>query len=254
MAILLDAPLVTTINGFDAAQANGQSIALSGGEIAPIPGRLEITTAPDGSSALMSRINPTDTLTYGGIRSEIDYVPEANAERWYVWDVYFPTDLIPDTALSFMQIHDSPDDGESPVKFPNFEFMLLGGDVYCMVPLSAPSEATATGRRPRGTSIGAVRGRWATCAIHTNWATDTSGFLRVFYDGRLLVKEWFRACGYADAVGPYIKLGLYDFPHVGISRSYEAFYRNVKVYGTGYSVRDVLGFQPAPMRSSQLIF
>ncbi len=254
MALLLDAPLTETINGFDAAQANGQSVVLSGGETVAISGYLEISTAPDGSRALLSRINPTDAETYGGIRSEIDWTPEANAERWYVWEVFHPAGFSDAEMLSFMQVHDSPDGGESPVKFPNFEFMTQGGKVFCMVPLNCPSEATSMGRVPAGQRVDLVTGRWVQCALHTNWATDTTGFLEVFYHGELLAREWFRACGYADAVGPYLKLGLYDFSHGGISETCRAWYRKVKVYSTGHTATEVLGDLPLPCRLKQIVF
>ena len=254
MALLLDAPLTSTINGFDAAQANGQSVALVGGEVAPIPGYLEITAAPDGSTALRSRIHPGDALTYGGIRSEIDWIPEANAERWYVWEVFHTTGFSSAEQISFMQIHDSPDGGESPVKFPNFEFMSQGGKVFCMVPINCPAETSSAGRVPAGQQLDLVTGRWVRCALHTNWATDSTGYLEVFYDGNLLAREWFRACGYADAVGPYIKLGLYDFTHGGLSASYAAYYRNARVYSSGHAAYDVLGVQPRPIQLKQLVF
>ncbi len=254
MALLLDAPLVTSINGFDAAQAIGQSVALSGGEVSPIPGRLDICTAPDGAMGLRSLIAPSDALTYGGIRSEIDWIPEANAERWYVWEVFHPAGFAGSEQISFMQIHDSPDGGESPVKFPNFDFMTQGGKVFCMVPLNCPSEATSTGRVPAGQRVDLVTGRWVQCALHTNWATDTTGFLEVVYDGNLLAREWFRACGYADAVGPYLKLGLYDFSHGGISKEYVVWYRNCKVYSSGHTATDLMGELPSPCRLKQIVF
>ncbi len=252
MALLFSAPLTSTVTEFDSAQANGV-IADPRGLVAPIPGYLEINSAPDGSSALMSRITPTDAETYGGIRSEVDYAPEANAERWYVWDVFHPDGFQSTNVLTFMQIHDSPDGGESPVKYPNFEYLTQGGFVYCTVPINCPDETSSNGRFPRQQRAPLVTGRWVTCAIHSNWATDTTGFLEVYYDGRLLAKEWNRACGYADAVGPYWKLGLYEFAHAGLSVEARAWYRNAKLYSTGHTAGSVLGVDPAPTRLTQLI-
>lgn len=247
MALILDAPLTSTVTGFDAAQAIGLSVDPRG-LVAPIPGRIEISISPDGSSALLSRITPTDALTYGGIRSEIDWIPEANAERWYVWQVYFPAGFSPTEQISFMQIHDSPDGGESPVKYPNFEFMTQSGMVYCTVPRDCPSEATSNGRFPGGYRVAAVTGRWVTCCLHTNWATDSTGFLECWYDGQLVAREWGRACGYTDAVGPYWKLGLYNFAGGGLSATYSAWYRNAKAYSTGHVAREVIGAEPSSPR------
>ena len=249
MAVLLDAPLTGTFTGFDAAQAINTTVDPRG-LVAPIPGRIEINTAPDGATAAMSCITPSDPLTYGGIRSEFDWTPEAAhaggaaAERWYVWQVYFPQDLNPGEQISFMQIHDSPDGGESPVKYPNFEFMVQNGVVFATVPLNVPSELTSTGRPLNGVRVPVVRGRWVTCALHTNWASDVTGYLDAYFDGIRIGREWLRASGYTDAVGPYWKLGLYDFTHNGIATTYRAWYRNAKVYSTGHSEQEVLGAAP----------
>lgn len=250
MALLFSAPLTSTVTEFDAAQANGV-INDPRGLSAPIPGYLEINAAPDGSSALMSRITPADAETYGGIRSEIDDAPQANAERWYVWETFFPSDFQTTDLLTFMQIHDSPDGGESPVKYPNFEFQTQSGMVFCTVPINCPDETSSNGRFPRQQRAPLITGRWVQCALHTNWGTDTSGFLEVYYDGKLLAKEWSRACGYSDAVGPYWKLGLYEFAHAGLTSEARAWYRNAKLYSTGHTAFGVLGVNPQPTSLTQ---
>lgn len=242
MALIFSAPLTSTVSDFDAAQANGSSVDPRG-LVAPVPGYIEIRVAPDGSPALMSQIDASEAETGGGVRSEIDYVPESNAERWYVWDVYFETITAGDQ-ITFMQIHDSPDGGESPVKYPNFEFQVQGGYVFATVPLNCPSEATSTGRPPPQKRVALQTGRWITCALHANWGTDSSGYLEAYYDGRLLAREMSRACGYTDATGPYWKLGLYEFAHAGVTGTSRAWYRNAKLYSTGHTARDVLGLQP----------
>lgn len=249
MALLIDAPLTATVTEFDAAQALGITVDPRG-LVAPIPGRIDINTAPDGSQALMSCIDPSDPLTYGGIRSEIDWIPEAAhangtaAERWYVWQVYFPADFNPGEQISFMQVHDSPDAGETPVKYPNFEFMVQSGMVFATVPFNAPSEATSNGRPLTGRRVPIVRGRWVTCALHTNWAVNATGYLEAYFDGRLLGREWGRACGFNDVLGPYWKLGLYDFSHGGLAAPYRAWYRSARVYSTGHTAHEVLGDAP----------
>ena len=251
MALIFDAPLISVFAEFDAAQANGQSVDPRGLS-APIPGYIEISAAPDGSPAFLSRVTPQDAETYGGIRSEIDYAPEANAERWYVWEMFMPADFAGTNTLTFMQVHDSPDGGESPVKYPNFEFQTQGGYVFCTVPLDCPSEATANGRYAAQQRAPLIKGGWVTCCVHSNWATDTSGFLEVYYNGKLLAKEWNRACGYTDAVGPYWKLGLYDFTHGGLATSYQAWYRNAKLYSGGQSRQTVIGASPKNTTLTQI--
>lgn len=252
MALLLDAPMSSVINGFDMAQANGISTPCDGLS-SPIPGWLDIAIAPDGLPALRARVNPSDPVTYFGIRAEIDWVPEQPAERWYVLDVYMSAGFSGAEQMTFFQIHDSPDEGESPTKYPNFEMMTLAGKVFCTVPRDCPSELTSAGRIPAGQSVDLVTGRVVKVALHTNWMPDKTGYLEAFYDGHLIAREYYRASGYADEVGPYMKIGLYDIMHGGVTSTYEAWYRNVKVYSSGHTAKEVLGFEPPPAKLMQLI-
>lgn len=252
MALIFSAPLTATVTEFDAAQANGLAVDPRGLS-APIPGFLEINEAPDGSLALMAYVSVGDMDTYGGIRAEIDYQSEAAAERWYLWEMFHPTGFNTDDVLTFMQVHDSPDDGEDPVKYPNFEFMTQGGYVFCTVPINCPSEASSNHRFPTQKRVPLVTGRWVTCAVHANWADDSSGFLECFYDGNLVAREWSRACGYSDAVGPYWKLGIYDIEHT-LATSARIWYRNARLYSGGHSALAVLGVNPMPAQLDQLLF
>lgn len=246
MPLIASAPLSSVVEAFDDAEANGITIDPRG-IAAPIPGRIEIAAAPDGRPALKCTLNPADTLTRFGLRSEVNYEPEANAERWYCVQVYMPLDFNPPTGLQlcFMQVHDSPDDGESPVKFPNFAMYASGGLVYCRVPANAPNEGNSGSRIPVGQPARLVKGRWVDVALHTNWATGATGFLEVWYDGRLLHREWSRACGYTDAVGPYIKMGLYKFFSVEtLDTEYRCWYSNWRLFGAGETYRSIWGYEP----------
>lgn len=265
MALLLNLPLTSVIaartaSNYDGvSQVHSASVARNvtpGGETTPVPGRLEITTGPDGSPALLSRIAPGDAEPFGpgsGIRAELSFPDRANGEIWYAWDVWHEAGFSSAEVITFMQVHDTPDGGESPVKYPNFEFQTQGGYVHATVTLNAPSEATANGRYPQQRRVPLVTGRWVRCALHTNWGTDSSGFLECWYDGQLVAREWSRACGYTDAVGPYLKLGLYDFTHGGISQPLTAWFRNCKVYSSGHGPFEVLGVAPTQPPLTQMM-
>lgn len=240
--LIFDVPLNSTITGFDTAQALGVSVDLTTTP-SGIPGALEISTAPDGSPALWSRITQNDPLTYTGIRAEVDSQIDTG-ERWYVWEMYVPSDFGTTGLFSFMQIHDSPDVGESPVKFPNMGLATENGRVRVYLPLNAPAELNAY--RTEG-NVPLITGRWVKCWLRANWQTDNTGFLEAGYDGRVLVKEWLRPCHYVDAVGPYWKLGVYDYFHsAGSFGSRQAWYRNAKCYSGGHSYSEVLGALPRP--------
>ena len=100
------------------AQALGLSNQPTAGLAAPIPTRVEIAPAPDGSNAYRCTIAPGDPLTYSGIRAHVAYMRETAhnnggaAERWYRWDMFFPVEFDAVDMLSVCQVHDTPDGGE----------------------------------------------------------------------------------------------------------------------------------------------
>jgi hypothetical protein len=243
-ALIFDAPLTNTITGFKSAQAVGEQVDLSTTP-SGIPGRLEIGVAPDGSSALLSQIFDGDPVTFTGIRAELSASPDTG-ECWYVWEMFVPTDFGTTGLFSLMQIHDVPDSGENPVKFPNFGLATQNGRVKGFLPTNTPAELRAY--RNVG-DVALITGRWVKCWLRANWATDNTGFIEVGYDGITLVKEWLRPSAYYDAVGPYWKLGLYDYFHnAGAFGSRRAWYRNAKCYSGSHSYSEVLGFIPQPSR------
>ena len=244
MALLFSAPLTSTVTEFDAAQANGV-INDPRGLVAPIPGYLEINQAPDGSSALMSRITPADAGTYGGIRSEIDDAPQANAERWYVWETFFPSGFQTTDLLTFMQIHDSPDGGESPVKYINFGVFASATEIICRVPRDTPNETYSTDRVVGVTPL--ITGRWVKCGLHARWEIDATGFIEFSYDGRMVANEWFRPSHFPDVRRPYFKAGLYNTSgDQGLISDHSAWYRNVAIWEGPHTAAEVLGAPIAP--------
>lgn len=265
MALILDCPLTAiiparTVGNYDGVSQihcdTRASNVAAGGETVGVAGKLQIDQAPDGAASMLSRIAPGDSEPFGvgsGIRSELSFPDRANGEVWFVWETFFQSGFGGTDQITWMQVHDTPDGGESPVKYPNFEFFTQGGMVFCGVPYNCPSEATANGRLPSQQRVPLVTGRWVKSALHTNFAPDGTGFIECFYDGVLVAREWNRACGWTDAVGPYLKLGLYDFTHAGIATQYSAWYRNLKVYSTGHSAESVIGVQPRLINGSQVL-
>lgn len=250
MTLLFADPMQATFGDWPLqAQAIGLANQPTAGLVAPIPTRVEIAAAPDGSSAYRCTIVPGDTVTYGGIRAHVAYDRETvhnaggAAERWYRWEMFFPLDFSADDQINFMQIHDTPDGGEGTVKYPNFELMVQGEWVFAQVPLNCPTEAQ-TPRYPPGKRMPLVRGRWVTVAVHSNWSNAADGFVEVYFDNQLMVREWGRSVSYDDAIGPYWVLGMYDWNHTGLAHQYRVWYRNAKVYGSGHTAHEVLGAAP----------
>lgn len=256
MAILVDCPF-SAESGFVefnmGAEANGQvNVPVNDGRLVPVPGHIEIAQAPDGSYAYQATIYPDDEITRLAVRSEISHGREsvhANggaAERWYRLEVYIPSSSIGPDPLTIIQIHDTPDAGESPVKFMNFILRMRDGNFDVLVPLDAPSEATSQNRAPPGRNMPVPRDRWFNLALHANWSKGSDGYLEFYLDNTLMAREWCRPCGYNDVVGPYWKVGMYDLNHAGINlaKPYRAWYRNAKVYSEGHTAEEVLGAVP----------
>lgn len=242
MAIVLDAPSTATVStDFRIAAANGFSGAPSE---TGIPGRIEIATAPDGSSALKMRVTSADTQTYGGYRSELLAYQETTGIRWYAFDLWIPSSFPASPRFSFCQIHDSPDGGETPVKFPNFEFVINNQTIEVYVPENVPSELTANSRL-----IGAcpaVFDAWIRCGMYVNWQSGASGWLEAIYNGEPVAKEWWRASRYTDAVGPYLQIGVYDLFHTGFTGERIAYYKNIQIGDSAETYATMFGALPTP--------
>lgn len=254
MALQFDDPMVTTFAAWPmAANGLGQTNVTTNGKAAPIPGAIEILPTPTGDgSGYCVTCKPGDPITYGAIRAYVAYGREAAhnngnaAERWYRWDWYFPPDFHADELISVMQFHDTPDSAELPVIFPNFEFMAQGDDLWVWTPLSCTVRGQ-TPRYPPGVGIikiSSIRGRWLRCAIRCNWSNAGDGFLEVYLDDTLIVRDWFWPNAYADLIGPYWVVGIYDWTHGGLAREYKLWHRNVKIFNTGHTAQDVLGVAP----------
>ena len=246
MGIILSAPCSTEIStDFRLAAANGSTEAPTANGI---PGHIEITPAPDGMPSMRMRITAADAASYGGMRSELLADFETTGIRWYAFDIYIPSGQPITPKLSFCQIHDFPDNGESPVKFPNFEFVLNGNAIEVYVPENCPSELTSNSRL-----IGAapaVFDKWVRAGIHANWQTGAGGWIEAFYAGMPMAKEWWRASRYADAVGPYMQIGVYDLFHAGFSGERVIYYKNIEIGDAAENYSSMLGAPPRPAPAS----
>lgn len=232
----------TGFAGFNTVEANG--LANYGTLVAPpngIPGRLWFDNAPDGSPALYSRCVQGDALNVGGTRAEITLADTEllgaglfDTAFLYSWEIYVPSSW-PQTGTPYtiMQMHDWPDDGESP-SWPNFELMIqnkrvipkISADYYNIGPNSIDM-----------LSVPAVFDRWVRCCLFARWdKAGTNGFMEFIYDGKIVDRRANIRSNRPDAKGPYFRLGVYDCLHGLDFGMLEAWYRNAKwSYGTdGY--------------------
>lgn len=234
---IIDYPFSSSFAGVNSLQANG---TMDTGDSLPsgIAGRLEIE-----NGVMKSTNNQTDDVTALGHRSEITSPPQTvPGEYWYKWSMMVPNTWDYEKIMVLMQIHDTPDDGDG-ARFPNFalgiennQFVPLMGDV------DPPTEGGDTVRWPQKN---VEFGRWYNFALHVNWRTDTFGLIELFIDREPIVRRFNVGTAYDDVVGPYLKLGVYDFFSHGDYGTKSAYYSDAEIWSGGGSYNDLLGGIPA---------
>ena len=227
MPIIRSAPLTADLSGFGTSEANG--VQVSGSPPPPVAGRVEIGMAPDGAPCLHARCYQGDTLTVGGLRSEIAMVADAfNAPIWYVWEMWIPSSW-PRTGHPYtvMQIHDTPDAGNSVVVWPNIEMMVQDSSLLIKVPNDASNKGVSASRDLL--TVPVKFNQWIKCAVLAHWRKDATGYFEIYYDNQLVDRRYGIQSAYSDTVGPYLKLGVYDCLHYDDFGILEAYYKNCVV-------------------------
>jgi len=140
---------------------------------------------------------------------------DIGGEYWIGFSIYIPDDLVIDVAGLgdiLVQWQATPDEGEdyrSPVLV-----ISVDADEWLIVSrwdtrAQTPPGNTWTGaediyRAPLGSSIG----KWTDWVINIKWEYDSSGFVKVWRDGDLIVDRTGPNCS-NDQVGPYMEMGVY---------------------------------------------
>ncbi len=145
--------------------------------------------------------------------------------RWYWWSVMVPddwvftpsrsvdtgTDLVGNQRTIIAQVHETADGGDA-IHFPPFQ-LYIERDSYVFA-LTADTAATTTTRAPNLKVIGkwpVEAGRWVDWVVNVKWAADTTGFIHIYKDRRLVFSATGLATTYNDAVGLFVKAGVYWF-------------------------------------------
>lgn len=203
-------PMTKDFLGVPQIQANGSSGTTGSTNPNGIAGRLEIVPDPTGvrGNVMMSRLYETDTPVASYQRSEIANSASQFSEYWYSWKMMLGNDWPTlNEPFSLMQLHDTPDGGDS-VKTPNFLVAVLSGHFRAIVPDTLPAENQVFNRRG---SVGADLMRWHDFCVHINWTkSGTAGFRELFVDGVPIYREINVVTSYDDVVAPFLKLGVYD--------------------------------------------
>lgn len=210
MPLLREIPLTQSFAGANSLQANGQILAASS-NLAGISPQLSIARDPTGVRGMVMKavLSDSDAITASGFRSELTSAPDSYEEYWYSWKFMLDpswTNLTQQYTL--MQMHDTPDGGDS-AKSPNLTVIVREGVIQLQTPGQVlPAEGqTLYGRR---FLAAAQVGRWYDVCVHAKWSITAAGFREVFVDGVPMVRDLYTPTAYADAVGPYFKLGVYN--------------------------------------------
>jgi len=232
---IVDYPLIDSFSSVFQLQANG--VNTSGNDSpAGIPGRLEIV---DG--VMRATVLSTDAQTSLGHRSEIRAESNPVGEYWYTWEMLIPESWVSDVAIAVMQIHDSPDGGDNP-RFPNFLLTVEGDHLVALVPSATLPTEGVGGTRVAVENL--YKNRWISLCLHVSWATTASGLIELFIDRTPVYKRFGIATHYIDANGPYLKLGVYDYYHVGSFLEKTAYFRNLRIWSGNDGYQQVMGGLP----------
>lgn len=228
MSIIRSAPLNSDLSGFAVSEASGNQY--SGSPPPQIPGRVWIDKSPDGSTAMHAKVIQSDQLTAGGQRSEVSMLTDAfNTPVWYTWEMYVPSSW-PMTGKPYtvMQIHDTPDYGDSVVVWPNLEMMV--SDTNLLVKVSNDFSNKGVSVSKSLLTVPMHFDKWVQCAVFADWRkADSAGIIEIYFNRQLVDRRYGIQSAYNDVVGPYLKLGVYDCMHYGDFNTLEAYYRNVVV-------------------------
>lgn len=235
MSLLYSYPLTSTFSGVDSLQANGISgtgNALSDG----IGDSLYIS-----GGCMVSHLRESDAQVGLGNRCEITAPPDSlGDERWYSWE-WLASGWATGRDFSIMQIHDTPDNGDNP-RSPNFLMLYDGANLKAHTPQAAlPLESinyNMIGAMPMAQDV------WHSACLHIKFDNAGVGFLDVVMDGYMVARRINIGTAYTDVVGPYFKLGVYDYSHNGGFGERTGFFRNVKIWSGQEKWTNVIGSAP----------
>lgn len=235
MSLLYSYPLSSSFAGVDSLQASG----ISGTGNALQSGIGDSLLISGG--CMVSRLRDTDTMIGLGQRSEITAPPDAiGDERWYCYE-WMVEGWPVGRQFSLQQIHDTPDGGDAP-RAPNFLMLYDGANLMAHAPQQQPP-AESINYNLIG-SMPMAQGVWHSACLHAKWSNAGVGLLDVYMDGYAIVRQINIGTAYTDVVGPYFKLGVYDYSHAGNFGERVGHFRNVKIWSGQETLNNVLGGAP----------
>jgi hypothetical protein len=154
----------------------------------------------EGNSSLRIQIDSTDARTSGSIRSELVQDAEGpGTERWYGFNMFLENWADDNAGEHVFQWHPNNLTGTATAALWTsggryvFETNTSGG--------SSNSEYTDLGP--------IISNQWVTWVIHVKWASDKTGIMQVWMNGKQVIDKTHTVT--APAIGTYFKLGINKF-------------------------------------------
>lgn len=188
-------------------------------------------------------VRDTDVGTYGDRRSEMSFKSQLDptGERWYTWKFMVPSTWNFNTGMAIMQIHDTPGVGHNPGRAVQFVLLLENGQLVARVPGSIITESSNSYRL---VACPFAFDQWHSMCLHANWQSTTTGFWEMYVNRTAMFKQYGIATAYNDAVGGYLKLGIYNFHKAEGWGTKTIYFSDVNIWSGNDGYQAVMGGAP----------
>lgn len=157
----------------------------------------------------------SDVTNYNGyVRAEIHRESPTDAEHWYAFSNYLPTDFVSDPmAENIAQWHEVPDwDKGENWRSPPIALGIVNDRYYVKIMwAAAPVNTNNTKDGEKDVDLGPVdKGKWNDFVFHIKFSYTSSGILEI-YKNKVKIFSLYGPNSYNDEVYPYFKLGIYKW-------------------------------------------
>jgi hypothetical protein len=136
-------------------------------------------------------------------------------EYWYGFSIFLPNDFIADDIWEIVaQWHDTPDSSAEYGRNPILSFQTQKGiwkimNLWDDKATSSKVNGAWTYTGKKSWDLGAYsRGVWTDWVVNVRWSYTSSGYLKIWKDGKLVVDQ-VGPNTFNDKIGPYFKMGIY---------------------------------------------
>jgi hypothetical protein len=171
--------------------------------------------ARKGKTSARFEFTKSDVTTYNGYtRAEIHLNSPADAENWYGFSNYLPTDFVSDPlAEKIAQWHEIPDwDLGENWRSPPISLGIQNGRYYLQVLWAAAAVNTnATKDGEKDIDLGPVDlGKWNDWVFHIKFSYKSDGILEI-WKNKVKVYTLYGPNSFNDENYPYFKVGIYKW-------------------------------------------